>query len=308
MNKYAELSCIFYLDLYDLSVDIIRTYSCLMISNQQIAEIEKLSSEGNSALQIANTLSISTPSVYKYLKRLAGGNSTNLLDSETENISTKIKPFIEEISQKVKGGVANNRKIFEELAAKGFTGSYSLLNTYLQEKRAEKSTRSIRTFQKVETNPGEQGQVDWGQFGTVIINNMKVNLYIFVYVLSYSRAMYAEFTTSQKQKIWQECHMNAFERLGIPKKLRYDNLKSVVISRQKLPGGEEKINFNPDFLNFSRYYKFEIEACPLYYPASKGKVEAGVKYLRNNFMSGEVFQKTFNSIDELNAKLSEWLR
>lgn len=275
-----------------------------MISSEQITEIKRLHLAGNSTLQIANTLSISTPSVYKYLKN----QEQSISDTHNNDTSYKIQPFIEEISQKINNGVSNNRKIFEELAAKGFEGSYSLLNTYLQQKREEKISKSIRSYQKVETGPGEQGQVDWGQFGTVIVNNMEVKLNAFVYVLSYSRAMYAEFTTSQKQKVWQECHMNAFERLGIPKNLRYDNLKSVVISRDKLPDGEEKVNYNPDFLNFSKYYKFGIEACPVYYPASKGKVESGVKYLRNNFMSGEVFQKTFNSVDELNTKLTEWLK
>jgi hypothetical protein len=102
--------------------------------------------------------------------------------------------------------------------------------------------------------------------------------------------------------------MNAFEKLGVPKKIRYDNVKTVVNSREKLFGGDERITYNFDFLNFSRYYKFEPELCPQYYPRSKGKVEAGVKYLRNNFMSGQVFKKTFRSVDELNEKLSEWLK
>jgi hypothetical protein len=47
--------------------------------------------------------------------------------------------------------------------------------------------------------------------------------------------------------------------------------------------------------------------CPPYYPQSKGKIEASVKFIRNNFFQGEKFGKTFSTLDELNGRLLKWL-
>lgn len=277
-----------------------------MISNSEISKIRTLHKSGLPVAKIAEILHRSLPSIYKYLKEIKK-NSQSEVEDAPKDIPSKIVPYIENIDHKLKSGMLNNSKIFKEVKSVGYKGSYGLLNRYLQDKRHEKTTESVRAYQKIETDPGEQAQVDWGHFGKINVENKMVNLYIFVYVLSYSRAMYAEFTTSQRQQVWQNCHINAFEKLGVAKKLRYDNLKTVVISREKMHG-VEKINYNFDFMNFARHYKFEPEACPRYYPRAKGKVEAGVKYLRNNFMSGEVFKKSFKSLDELNVKLEEWLQ
>ncbi len=249
-------------------------------------------------------LQVSAPSVYKYIN---SEKNPSIPETSEENIPQKIEPYQKIIGERIKNGVLNSQKIFTELELQGYKGSYSLLNKYLKEKKDEKITEKIRSFQKIETLPGEQGQVDWGHFGKIEVKGDKIDLYAFVYVLSYSRAMYAEFTTSQRQQVWQDCHMNAFEKLGVPKKLRYDNVKTVVISRHKLQDGKEKFNYNFDFLNFARYYKFEPEVCPPYYPQAKGKVEAGVKYLRNNFMAGHISNKTFKSLDDINEQLRKWL-
>jgi transposase len=232
---------------------------------------------------------------------------TNYLIKESASLSSKLQPFTKEVELKLRAGVYNNKKIFEELRNCGYKGSYGLLNNYVQTKRKEEISNKINYYQKVETGPGEQAQVDWAHFGKVSVEGRDRNLYAFIYILSYSRAMYAEFVTTQKQQIFQDCHIHAFEKLGVPKVIRYDNVKTVVISRHRLGNGKEKINFNFDFSNFAQHYHFEPEVCPPYYPRSKGKVEAGVKYLRHNFMSGEIFEKTFDSMDELNSKLIQWL-
>lgn len=174
-------------------------------------------------------------------------------------------------------------------------------------KRSHKEITNYKRSIRFETEPGEQAQVDWGSFGKVTIKGRVNRLYCFVYVLGYSRSMYIEFVVKQCLPVFEQCHINAFEKLGIPKTILYDNIKTVVLNKEKLPSGEKKIHYNPAFLDFTRYYGFEAKLCPPYWPRTKGKVEAGIKYVRNSFMPSITFKKSFSSLKELNEKASQWV-
>ena len=69
--------------------------------------------------------------------------------------------------------------------------------------------------------------------------------------------MYVEFTLSQTMEQFLAAHINAFNALGVPKKIMVDNLRSAVL---KHPRGEPA-QFNPRYLDFARHYGFEIVAC-----------------------------------------------
>lgn len=280
-----------------------------MLSYEQTQKIKQLLDSCYPAAEIVRITGLSAPTVYKYIKILKGGpdHDKKIVLEESNMVSKKVAPYVGFIEEQLEHGSQNTAKLYQKLTDNGFVGSYGLVNDYVKSKHGGIDKGRERMYQRVETDPGEQAQVDWGTFGKINVNGRTLNLYVFVYVLSYSRAMYAEFATSQKQRTFQECHIHAFNKLGAPKKIRYDNVKTVVISRKRLPEGGEHINYNFDFSNFAKYYKFEPEICPPYYPRSKGKVEAGVKYLRYNFMEGEAYKKTFKSIDELNQKVWSWL-
>ena len=65
------------------------------------------------------------------------------------------------------------------------------------------------------------------------------------------------------------------------KKILYDNLKTVVLSRL----GND-IQFNPKFMEFAGVYLFEPRLCNPRRGNEKGKVECGIKYIRSSFLSG----------------------
>lgn len=120
----------------------------------------------------------------------------------------------------------------------------------------------------------------------------------FVMVLSYSRMLYLEFTLSQKIDAFIQAHINAFRFFGgIPKKILYDNLKSVVLFRM----GEE-IGFNRHFMDFVGYYLFEPRLCRPYRGSDKGKVESGIKYVKGNFLAG----REFKDLEDLEMQGIDW--
>src|SRR5438876_227546 len=86
---------------------------------------------------------------------------------------------------------------------------------------------------------------------------------------------------------------------GVPRRLLYDNLKSVVLWRDT----EDVVHWNPRFLDFADVAGFAPQACKPYRPQTKGKVENGVKYVRGNFWPG----LHFRDLDDLNNQALVWL-
>lgn len=254
--------------------------------------------------QISRQLDRSLGTIYKYkLLYERKGKPTE----ENNHIPKKIAPFAEAIRLHIKRGESNVTKIFHHLKRDGYRGSYALLNLYIRSSQHAIQQHKYKRSVRIETEPGEQAQVDWGSFGTVRINGRKEKLYAFVYVLSYSRATYIEFVVRQNQRILQNCHIHAFEKLGIPKTVLYDNMKTVVLGRKRLENGEKKIQWNPSFQDFAKFYGFQVQACPPYWPRAKGKVESAVKYLRHSFAEKNLFKKLFSSLEQLNTEVRFWL-
>jgi len=117
--------------------------------------------------------------------------------------------------------------------------------------------------------------------------------------LGYSRYSYTEFTTSQDTTTFMRCHTNAFEFFGgVTEEILYDNTKSAIIGRFL-----EKVELNPRFKDMALYFGFAPRFCKPYRAQTKGKVESGVKYVKGNFLLGEVF----SNLDEINAAARVWL-
>jgi hypothetical protein len=85
---------------------------------------------------------------------------------------------------------------------------------------------------------------------------------------------------------------------GVPKRIVYDNLKSVVLHHVG-----STVQFNPVFLGFAGHYLFEPVAAPVRYPEYKGGVEAAIKYIRHSFFYG----RTFSSLADLRAQALAWV-
>ncbi len=274
-----------------------------MITSEEWIEADKLLKTGYSVAQVNQETGISLPTIYKFRKS-GGPKQQALRKNKKPRQISKYKDFMD---VKIRSGAKNRMKLFEELKACGYKGSYATVNRYTKEIRKELNLRNYKPAIRYETGPGEQALMDWGSFGTIEINGREEKLYCFVYVLGYSRAAYIEFTIRLNLITLEQCHIHAFKKLGIPKETVYDNMKTVVVRLEKLPGGSLAKHLNPAYLHFARYYGFHVKPTAPYWPRAKGKVEAGVKYVRRNFMEGMKFKKGFSSLEELNDKATLWL-
>lgn len=171
------------------------------------------------------------------------------------------------------------QQIYQRLCEIGFDGGLTIVKDYVHRIRP----RAPAAFLKLDFEPAEAAQVDWGEWGTITVGATRRRLSFFVMVLCYSRRMYLEFTVSQTMEFFLQCHENAFAAFGgVPTRLMVDNLKSAVLQRLV---GQDPV-FNPKYLDFSRHWGFEISACNVRAGWEKGRVENGVGYVKKNFLSG----------------------
>ena len=186
--------------------------------------------------------------------------------------------------------------LLREISELGYDGGYTTLKDYVKPRRRPRQPKATVRF---ETEPAEQAQVDWGSFSYISENGRRRRMWAFVMVLGWSRAIYVEFVRRADVATFIRCHLNAFEYFGgVPKLCLYDNAKVVVLGRDQ----DGRPEFNSRMLDFARRVGFELRLCRPYHAQTKGKVESGVKYVRNNFWPSA----RFSDDADLNRQALEW--
>lgn len=209
----------------------------------------------------------------------------------------KLSPFEGYLKKRMEEGVYNTRKLLRELQERGYTGGLTQLILYIQPFRPVREEGAVMRF---ETEPGQQAQVDWGNFGDIDHEGRQRKLYVFVMTLCWSRAMYVEFTVSGSTDWFIRCHQHAFEYFGgIPQEMLHDNLKNAVITRDR----SGRIIWNERYLDYATYSGFMPHPCRLYRAQTKGKVERGIGYVRQNFWCG----LHFTDLHDLNRQALNWM-
>jgi transposase len=260
-----------------------------MIDKRVIFTIHQLAREGYSKSRIAEQLALNRETVAKYLH-----NPTP--ERKKINRKSQLDPFKEKIGEMLEvDSRASATVIRQRLAATGFTGGITIVRDYLSTVRP----KMRRTFIRFETLPGEQAQIDWGHFGSLICGNTSRKLYCFAILLGYSRLLYLEFTHAQNQQILHRCLINAFRFFGgCPKELVTDNMLTAVLERDG-----PLIRYNEAFLDFLRPLQITPRACNPRQPQEKGKIEKGViHYVRHNFWP----LREFKNLDDLQAQADHW--
>jgi transposase len=207
------------------------------------------------------------------------------------------EPYAALIHAKLDQGLTAQR-IWQDLAAEhGFAGSYDSVKRYVRRLGA----RTPLPFRRMECAPGEEAQVDFGT-GAPVINpdgkRRKTN--VFRIVLSHSRKAYSEATFTQTTEDFFRCLENAFAHFGgVPRTLVIDNLKAAVAHPDWFDP-----ELTPKVQSFCRHYGTVILPTKPYMPRHKGKIESGVKYVKNNALKA----RQFASLEEQNRCLADWER
>jgi len=183
-------------------------------------------------------------------------------------------------------------QVYRWLRDRGVGVSYPLVAKYTRDFRMKRE----KVYHPMEFLPGEEAQVDWG----VIHHPEMGRLYCFVFILSYSRYLFAHVFPRSTFEFFIEGHLMAFASIGgVPHSLRYDNLKSVVLRRRP------HIQYNPRFLEFSRHYGVEIRLCNPARGNEKGRVERVIRSLRTTFLNNIT---SYGSLSGMNQALYGWVR
>jgi transposase len=205
------------------------------------------------------------------------------------------EPFRDLIVAKLEQQLTSQRIWQDLIADHNFTGKYDSVKRFV---RRIGHVRPL-PFRRMECGPGEEAQVDFGTGALVILpNGKRKKTNVFRIVLSHSRKGYSESTFTQTTEDFFRCLENAFAHFGgVPKTLVIDNLKAAV----KHPDWFDP-ELTPKVQSFCQHYGTVILPTKSYTPRHKGKVEGGVKYVKNNGLKG----RTFVSLDEQNQHLAQW--
>lgn len=268
-----------------------------------IHQIKALYNHGNglSERQIAKQLGISRNTVSKYLKLPEPAITALLSDTDRVKKLDDYRDYIVQLLQTYPGLSAV--KVLRKLKAKvdALAVSDRSVRRYIQALKLEISVKQPRYYEPVlDMIPGEQCQVDGGELRGVMIGGRETTVYFMVFVLSYSRLLHVSVSARpiDTDTLIRQ-HDAAFRYFGgMPAECVYDQTKLVVISETF-----RELQLNQRFHQYATAAGFHIRACEGYDPESKGKVEAGVKYVKYNGLYGE----TFTDWRDLERYLADWL-
>jgi len=185
-----------------------------------------------------------------------------------------------------------------------FSVSASTVREYVAVLREELGLHrmaEIRQFAEVaELPPGLQSQVDMGQKNMKDFYGNSVKIYVFAMVLSHSRKKFVFFGDHPfNADEFVKAHDLAFRYFGgRTTEIVYDQDRVMTVSQN---AGD--IIFTETFETYSKYAGFSVHLCRGYDLQSKGKIEAVVKYVKNNFLNC----REFPGISRLNSDGLAWL-
>jgi len=253
--------------------------------------IKSLKDKGWSEHRISRELGVNRRTVKRYCS-----------DSKCTNPHTGKKgpesscaPYREAIKEWFESGLSIER-IHHDLTLKhGYTGSYYSVRRFVKGLDVDMAKRIFR----MECNPGQEAQVDYGTLYLPIGEaGRQKKVHILIVTLSHTRKSYVEAVLRQSSESFLRSLENAFRYFGgVPERLCPDNLKAAVIKADWYDP-----ELNPKLRDFATHYGTVILPSRPRTPTDKGKVEAFVKYVKNNALKG----RSFTSLAEVNEHLRWW--
>ena len=187
-------------------------------------------------------------------------------------------------------------RLFDMLCQRGFRGSSRTLRAYVATVRPQ---RHREVFLHTEPLIGEQAQIDWAYIGKLPVPGGERALWLFVIVLSHSRALWGEFVLDLS--VYSLCRslVRAAKSLGgVTRQWLFDNPKTVVLERVG-----HIARFHPTLLLLCAEMRAQPRLCGVRQPQHKGRVERAIRYLRDRFLAG----RTILSVADGNQQLQQFI-
>lgn len=257
--------------------------------------IHQLKDDGLSITEIARRLSISRPTVHKYLqtnaeeaKSVLKVQRSSKLDRYRNYIAERLEAYPE----------LSTKRLQREIAQRGYQGGYSILAEFVAQVRPQAKVDFEVRF---ETPAGEQGQVDFANFSLAFLDEPEQprRIALFAMVLGHSRKLWGEFCVRQDLPTVIEKHIKAFEAFGgAPRQVVYDRMKTAVTGEDE----KGRVIYNQSLLSVLHHYGATPWACQPYRAKTKGKVERQFSYVRSSFFVGSQFE----NLAHLNHEFANW--
>ena len=196
------------------------------------------------------------------------------------------EPYRELIAAALARG-RNAMAIWQDLVdGQGFPAGYASVMRFARQLRGAAAPEAHAVIQ---TAPGEEGQVDYGE--GPMVRHPATGKYrrtrLFLLTLGYSRKSVRLLTWQSSTRIWAELHERAFARLGgAPAVIVLDNLREGVLR----PDVYEP-TLNPLYRDVLAHYGVTALPCRVGDPDRKGKVESGIGHTQRTPLKGLRFER-----------------
>lgn len=263
-------------------------------------EIVQRWQQGQSQRHMARELGVSRRTVGRVLAQVSRARAQGNVPQELQPAppracaidayETKLRELLE------RHPLLTARRCWEELRGLGFAGSYKQVWKRVRVLRPRPPKTPVVRF---ETDSAQQAQSDYSVHDLDFADEGRRRVYLFNYILGYSRRAYLRWVESMDFETTVREHIRAFAHLGgVARSCLYDNQKVVVLRWQD---GEPL--YNPRFLAFATHYGFRPVACRPKTPRTKGKVERYFRYVQESLLAG----RDFRSLAHLNEVTAWWL-
>ena len=266
-----------------------------VIEGELVATIRELAGRGIGSKTIARTVGVARNTVRRYLRQpIAPGVQVRLT---ARRLSDEARA---EARTLYEGSAGGNAVVVQRLlSARGTGVSVRTIERAVADIRRVRRAVALATV-RVESAPGDQLQIDFGQ-KRIRLAGEWVRVFVLVAVLSYSRRLFVKAFLNERQDDWREGIAAAFAHFGgVPRTLLGDNARALVLGRDRTTG---TVVFHPAYLAFCRDWDVQPRACAPYRARTKGKTEAGVKYVKRNALA----DLDFASFAALERHLAAWM-
>ena len=269
------------------------------------AQIQQRKTRGYSQRRAARELDVNRETISKYWDMSEDEYAEALLESKTRTkLLDPYRDYIEEQLRQypeITGAIIHDH-LLEEHA--GINVSARTVREYVALLRDELGLprmMKVRQYNEVAELPmGFQAQVDMGEKVMRDFYGKTVKVYLFAMVLSHCRKKFVFFQDHKfNTQEFVFAHDLAFRYFGgRTTEIVYDQDRVMAVSEN---AGD--LILTEAFASYSRYAGFSIRLCRARDPESKGKIEAVIKYVKNNFLSC----REYPGIARLNSDGLAWL-